>query len=219
MMTNAIEIVDKAIMERKTYTKPEVQKMIADIKAKTRWSRDEIIRRAQLPEGIAKSIQRSKDWYRKDRDIQIDHLDAICIAELYQKISSEEKSDDLQIARRLINSALKIWFEDGDSLAINALAKDAYNILRTPNEQNIDRSTDGMILSCIIKIQSSKISLNEQESTFSMWFASEHPKSFKDNMRKFMIDFLGADNVSKNGEISKSNLLKLIKGRSDNSAN
>jgi hypothetical protein len=184
MMTNATKMVDKPIMEKKTYTKPEVLKMVAEIQAKTKWSRDRTISEAHLKGGKTKSIQRSKDWYRKDRDIQIDYLDTIAIAELHQKVFTNESIDDFQIARRQLNSALKFWFDGEDTLAVNTLALEAYKIMRPYKNITQERSTEGMIFSCIIKIQASGITLSEQESAFSLWFAIENPKSFKDDMRQ-----------------------------------
>lgn len=204
-MTSATEMVDKTTMEIKTYSKDEVMAMVAEIMAATGWSRAKIVRELDISEHVV------KDWYRKDRDNQVDYLHSVKVAELYKKVAIKKPFNDLYAARAHIDDAIRLWFESNDNNpSVHTLAEKGYKGF-FPQEDEVNLATaitERLIILCLAELQLKHIPLTREEMAFTLWFAANDSLVTRGNAKELFSRFIEEKDKIKAGKPDKAAFFK-----------
>lgn len=194
LMTNALDMVDKATMENKPYTRSEMLQMIKEIRSLTGWSRDQV----GVESGLGK--QKLKDWNRRGK--KIDFLDGRKIVSLHQKVSQSKTRD----ARSELNSAIRLWRTESRLPAIRTLLVSAYKEIF--HEENIPEDisqapVEALMLSLIMELQLKGEVLNSQEASFVFWLCWSNPAISENNARISISQLINIENAPNIGEGDK----------------
>lgn len=112
--------------------------------------------------------------------------------------------------RKKLNTAIKLWRYEEDGESIHSLASDAYKGIHKTNQDITNKSTEGLLVSCIVKLRREGIDLNNLEFSFLLWVAANKPILIKNEAREFYSKFLKGKGINNIREFTRDRLFGLI---------
>lgn len=167
--------------------------------------------------GISEGTLRAYVVEERTRSMKQSSLEALATAAnttVEKMFSSAEAAISESSGRNQLDNAIALWFKDDNrqnESSISTLAAAAYRSLHK-TDPSINDPSEKIIVLSLIALQSTGTILNEVEARFLLWISAHYPKLFSEALRVYFAKFIPADDLTKIGQLSKSQFFKQTGG-------